>query len=146
MIACRIPHPERVAVGGGIRARYYRGAADEPFLDRVEPAISYAFLPQACQFPYVIGQPPCRVEWEGVLQVPADGTYRFSAQARHGTLRVWIDGQPLRGAMQLTAGPHQLRAEARFAGVNDESQEGGARLFWRRGPDAAWELVPFQDL
>jgi hypothetical protein len=80
MTACRIPYPDRTLFSGGIRARYYRGAETQPFLERLEPAISYAFLPAACQFPFVIGKPPCRVEWEGVLRVKQEGTYRFEGK------------------------------------------------------------------
>lgn len=143
MTACRIPDPEQTRFSGGIRARYYRGAGEQAFLERSEPSISYAFLPMPCQFPYIANKVPCRAEWEGELQIKEGGTYRFETKGRRGTLRVLIDDQPLQPAMELTAGTHRVRAEARWGAVTDESQQPGARLLWRRGPDAPWDLVPF---
>jgi hypothetical protein len=146
MTACHIPTPEQGSFSGGIRARYYRGADTEPFLERLEPAISYAFMPTPCHFPEILGKPPCRVVWDGTFQVPEAGTYLFETVSRHGSTRITIDGQPLQPAMELTAGPHEVHAEARFATVNDEAQDGGTRLLWRRQPQDAWGLVPFGTL
>jgi len=143
MTACRIPEPERTSFSGGIRARYYRGEETKPFLERSEPAISYAFLPMPCQFPYIANKPPCRAEWEGELEIKEEGTYGFESKARRGSLRVLIDDQPLQPAMHLTAGTHRIRAEARWAAISDETQEPGVRLLWNSGPGTPWNLVPF---
>lgn len=146
MTGCKIPHPEVGSFTGGIRARYYRGAEEQPFSDRLQPAISYAFLPPPCAFPEVLGKPPCRVVWDGVLDVPESGTYLFKADSRNGAVRITLDGKPLRPAMELSAGPHEVHAEVRYASPRDEAQDGGTRLMWRRNPEAPWDLVPFGKL
>jgi hypothetical protein len=143
MTGCDVPEDGGVPFAGGIRARYFRINETEPFLERLEPAISFAFMPDICSFPQVLGKVPCRVEWEGEFEVTQPGPYVFQPESRHGALSVWLDGQPLAREMDLAAGRHQLRAEARFATVNDEAQDGGARLLWRPSNDSKWELVPF---
>lgn len=143
MTACHIPNPLLGSFSGGINARYYRGADVEPFLERHEPAISYAFMPTPCHFPEILGKPPCRVVWDGTFEAPETGTYFFRTDSRHGSTRMTIDGEPVQATMRLTAGPHQVHAEARFANINDEAQDGGTRLLWRLQPEDPWELVPF---
>jgi hypothetical protein len=145
MTACRVP---RSAAGGGfhggIRARYYRGTDATPFLERVEPAISYALTPDACHFPAVLGKPPCRVEWDGILEVPHTGSYQLNAEARQGTVSVTIDAAPPPLApQQLAAGPHAIHVEASFRPVTDHDADSGARLRWRVPGRQEWDLVPF---
>jgi hypothetical protein len=146
MTACRIVDLSHGAFAGGIRAKYYRGKDEKPFEERDEPAISYGFLPEPCRFPTTLGKPPCRVEWDGEIEIGEAGTYMFQAEARHGGVKITIDGQALPPAMELAAGRHTIHAEARFAGANDEAQDGGARLLWRRTASDPWELVPFGQL
>jgi len=143
MTACRLPRGVAADFRDGLRARYYRGEQPEPFLERVEPAISFALTPDACHFPVVLGKPPCRVEWEGILQVPTTGVYEFSAEGRQADLRVTVDGQPLRPSLPLEAGAHAVQAAAQYRPVHDHDFDCGARLRWRKPGAKEWELVPF---
>jgi hypothetical protein len=143
MTACDIPLGGSRPFSGGARARYFRGDSAEPFLERIEPAISWAFVPAECRFPLAIGKPPCSAEWKGTLVVEHAGTYNFIAKTRQGEISVWIDEQPLEGPLQLTEGTHHVRARARFGTVQDEGHEAGARLLWKAPSSPGWQLVPF---
>ena len=144
MSACQIP-PGAIAGGfqGGVHARYFRADAPEPFLERDEPAISFAFMPSACHFPVTSEQPPCRVEWEGSWEVSAPGVYELSAEARQGEITVNVDGAPLQPVLTLGAGPHVLRAQARFRQTRTEIEDTGARLRWRKRGARNWDLIQF---
>jgi hypothetical protein len=146
MSACRIPSPE-LATGfaGGAHARYFRGDEPAPFLERREPVISYAFVPEVCSFPVGLHKPPCRVEWEGVWRVPHTGEYALRAEARRGRLEVTVDGQAVSPKQKLTAGEHVIRAGAEFVPVRGEHDHTGARLQWRRHAEDPWQFVEFAE-
>jgi len=143
MTGCKIPHPEQGSLVGGIRARYFRADAAEPFVDRLEPAITYAFLPKPCGFPDILGKPPCRAVWDGSLEVAQNGTYFFQAESRNGKTQITIDGELLQPSMNLSAGAHRVHGEASYTSAQDEAQDGGTRLLWRRSSNDPWQLVPF---
>jgi Dolichyl-phosphate-mannose-protein mannosyltransferase len=124
----------------GIRARYFRGDAAEPILERLEPAIAYALLPDVCRFPAANEKPPCRVEWDGTWQVPADGRHELQATARDGSFTATVDGRPANGALDLTAGPHAIQAHAQLRSIENV----GAELRWRH--DGRWELLQFANI
>jgi hypothetical protein len=146
MSACRIPSPE-LATGfaGGAHARYFRGDEPAPFLERREPVISYAFVPEVCSFPVGLHKPPCRVEWEGVWRVPHTGEYALRAEARRGRLEVTVDGQAVSPKQKLTAGEHVIRARTEFVPVRGEHDHTGARLQWRRHAEDPWQFVEFAE-
>ena len=140
MTACKMPSDSTGdGFHGGIRARYFRDDQGDPFLERLEPALSYAFLPDDCQYPRALDKPLCRAEWEGTFQVPEDGAYQFMANVRQGELTVTVDDQVVPVLLQLKAGPHVARARARFHSID----EAGARLWWRPAGTEDWHLVPF---
>jgi hypothetical protein len=141
MTACDVPADGGRRFVGGLHARYFRG--NDLFLERREPVISFGLLPDECRFPKIVGKPPCRVQWEGQIELSDGGAYELRAEARHGTFDVWVDDQSLQPALHLTPGEHRIRAEARFATVSDEAQDGGARLLWRRQGESDWSLVAF---
>ena len=139
MTACRVP-PSGVVrtVQGGVRARYFKEHAAVPFLERIEPAISFAFFPNQClSYPGV--QFPCYAEWEGTWNVPQPGTYRLAAELRGGEVQLSLDDHPASGPVELGAGPHVIRVQARLARVDHN----GVRVRWRRAETEQWELVRF---
>jgi len=124
---------------GGVQARYYRPDAQEPFLERTEPVISYGLTPLQCLEPAVFDKGLCRTVWEGVWEAPEAGPYRFRAEGRSSTVTLSIDDKPIRNAVTLDAGPHRIRVESRSESV----QEAGTRLLWRRDEQQPWQLVTF---
>ncbi len=144
MTACQLL-PGAIAGGfqGGVHARYFRADQPEAFLERDEPAISFAFMPSACHFPVTNEQLPCRVEWEGSWEVSAPGVYEVSAEARQGEITVTVDDKPLQPMLSLDAGPHALRAQARFRQTRTEIEDAGARLRWRKQGAREWDLIQF---
>ena len=107
----------------GLAGRFYKGdygadtsAADvvglTPDAMRVTPSIGGAFWYDA-----VVRERHLAV-WEGALDAPADGSYRFGFGHTHGETRVSIDGEILidsRGdresEIDLAAGAHSIRVE-----------------------------------
>lgn len=138
---CAVPNgPAAAPLQQGIYARYFRGDSAQPILERFEPAIGYALLPDVCGFPLAHEKPPCRVEWNGTWQVPADGPYELHAAARDGSIAISLDGRPVNGVMDLSAGPHAIHGEARFRSTENV----GAALRWRH--DGRWELLQFANI
>jgi dolichyl-phosphate-mannose-protein mannosyltransferase len=124
---------------GGVRARYFRHDAAAPFLDRVEPAISFAFTPEQCMEPAVFEAGLCRVEWEGIWSVPSTGPYHLKAEGRSADVVVTVDGQPVVGGkVTLDAGSHVVRVESRYR----SQRETGTRLLWRLNEKQPWRLLP----
>ena len=107
----------------GLAGRFYKGeygagasAADvagvAPDAMRVTPSIGGAFWYDA-----VVKEPHLAV-WEGTLDAPVDGTYRFGFGHTHEETRISIDGEVLidsRGdrerEIDLAAGAHSIRVE-----------------------------------
>ncbi|HYD48995.1 MAG TPA: glycosyltransferase family 39 protein [Terriglobales bacterium] len=153
-LACQVPsRADGRGFSGGIKAQYFRGAAAEPFLERVDPVISFAFTPHSCRLPGADGKPPCRVVWEGEFEILEAGDYVLSADVRHGLIDARIDDQTLRvpsleppdsdktaqSRLTLAAGMHRVRIESSYAGLEGV----GTRLRIQRYPDGPWQLVRF---
>ncbi|MFI5397549.1 MAG: glycosyltransferase family 39 protein [Candidatus Binatia bacterium] len=140
--ACNVPAAARTKpLEQGVRARYFRGSSDAPLLERFEPAIGYALFPDICRLPIGGDRGPCRAEWEGAWEVSEPGIYQFQAAARNGAVTMTVDDQPVDGPLNLTAGPHRIRVQARF----QSAEEVGAQVRWRNGPHQ-WELLQFATL
>ncbi|MBP1686818.1 MAG: hypothetical protein H6Q33_2961 [Deltaproteobacteria bacterium] len=140
MTACRVPeHSAPRTYQGGVQARYYHGAETAPYLERMEPAISFAFAPPNCgSFPGA-DEFPCRAEWEGTWNVTKPGTYVITAEVRDGQVQASIDDRPVSGAVTLASGPHVVRVSARLK----RGDQNGVRLRWRLAENQQPELVPF---
>jgi hypothetical protein len=132
------PAPGRLQVQQGVRALYFRGDSTEPLLERFEPVIGFAFLPDVCHFPAAHEKPPCRAEWEGTWNVEQSGRYDLSVITRNATVTMTVDGRPVGGPIELTAGPHRIQGQARFQSVEDA----GVALRQRTG-NGQWELLQF---
>jgi len=139
--ACQVPWPPSgAAVEGGAHVRYFKGDTATPIVDRMEPAISWGFLPDECRAPYAReGSPPCRVEAEGTWVVPQAGTYTLLPEPRMSDMTVIVDGRPMTAPLQLTAGPHLIRVDARLHTL----EEPGVQLRWRSAATQSWELMRF---
>jgi len=138
---CSVPPPAgQLPLEQGVRARYFRGDSTVPLLERVEPAIGFAFFPDACQFPAAFEKPPCRAEWDGIWNVEQSGHYDLSVIARHATVSMTLDGQPIGGPIELTAGPHRIQGHARFQAIEDT----GVSLR-RRTERGQWQLLQFTE-
>lgn len=139
-VACDLGRRLRAPAGQtrGVRARYFRGDDPSPFIDRIEPAISFGFQPAACRFPQGSGKPPCRVEWEGVMSVDEPGKYYIVAEASEGAATLTIDGNSVHGDVEMSAGTHQVRMTARYG----SSEDPGARLRWRNPRTGEIDLLP----
>ena len=140
--ACLVPPAAaRAPLRDGVRARYFRGDATAPLLERVEPAIGYALFPDVCSYPLAREKPPCHAEWEGTWEVPEAGLFRVQAEARNGTISMTVDDRRVdTKPLDLTAGPHVVRVSAQFRSVEDA----GAQVRLLR--DGRWELLRFTSL
>jgi len=140
--SCRLPAtPAPITVEPSLRARYYRGDAAEPFLERKDRALSYALYPNECRLPLAVDQPPCRADYDGVWYVSAPGRYELLAEAQGGKLSLTLDGKPIgTEPVELAAGPHEVRGSARF----ETLFEAGARLKVRAAGTEKWSLVRFE--
>jgi len=140
---CKMPSPAQpMPITSGVHARYYRGDSAVPIVDRIEPAIAFGLLPDACRFPAALDKPPCRAEWEGTWEVKDAGTYVLSPEVRNGDVSLTVDDQPVRGAVQLTAGPHLVRMKAKFRTI----EEAGAHLTLNDPATNRHDLVMFTQL
>jgi hypothetical protein len=140
---CTVPAPAKpMPLETGVHARYFRGDATTPIVDRIEPAIAFGLLPDACRFPAALEQPPCRGEWEGTWDVPQPGTYHLAAEVRNGDMALTVDDHLVQGPVQLTAGPHVVRLRARFRSI----EEPGVRLELRNPATNELELLQFTEL
>ncbi len=158
-MACRIgpdSYADGRAFSGGVRARYVRASSGALVVERREPAISYAMVPDDCRYPIVRTPSPCRAVWEGTWNVREAGPYQLMANTRAGTLRVFLDGRELAesgGAkngperlidtdLNLATGPHSIRVESDWA----DTMNAGTQLLVRRGGETRWKLLEFRDL
>jgi hypothetical protein len=140
---CTVPAPAKpMPLETGVHARYFRGDATTPIVDRIEPAIAFGLLPDACRFPAALEQPPCRGEWEGTWDVPQPGTYHLAAEVRDGEMALTIDDHLVQGPVQLAAGPHVVRLQARFRSIEGP----GVRLELRNPATNEFELLQFTEL
>jgi len=127
--------------GRGVRARYFGADSAELLLERVEPAIAFAFTPSVCRVPeFGI---PCRAEWEGAWDVPAPGasTPRLQARSPAAERQLWIDGEVVDRPRWLPPGRHSLRARADFPG---RGAVAGAQLAYQDPRTGAEDLVPLR--
>jgi hypothetical protein len=140
--SCRLPSQAApIHVQPTLQARYYRGDAAEPFLERRERALSYALFPNECRLPLAVDQPPCRAEYSGTWQVAEAGRYQLQPEVQGGTLALTLDGKAIGPEpLDLTAGAHAVRGSARF----DTLFEAGARLKVQRAGAEKWSLVRFE--
>jgi hypothetical protein len=132
------PAPAWLQVQQGVRASYFRGDSTEPLLQRFEPVIGFAFLPDVCHFPAAHERPPCRAEWDGTWEVEQSGRYDLSVITRNAKATMTVDDQPVGGPIELTAGPHRIHGQARFESVEDA----GVALRQRTG-NGQWRLLQF---
>lgn len=141
--SCRLPAtPAAIEVEPSLRARYYRGDAAEPFLERSERALSYALYPNECRLPLAVDQPPCRADYSGVWRVTEAGRFEILAEAQGGTVSLTLDGKPIGvEPIDLAAGTHEVRGEAQF----ETLFEAGARLKVRPAGTERWSLVRFEE-
>jgi hypothetical protein len=86
-------------------------------------------------------KPPCHAEWEGTWEVPEAGLFQVQAEARNGTISMSVDDRRVETRpLDLTAGPHVVRASAQFRSI----ENAGAQVRLLR--DGRWELLPFTSL
>lgn len=140
--SCRLPAVAApIPVVPTLLARYYRGEAAAPFLERRDRALSYALFPDECRLPLALDQPPCRAEYEGKFQILEAGLYELAAEAQGGTISLAVGGKVI-GAdpIELQAGMHEVRGEARF----NTLFEAGARLRLRQAGAEQWSLARFE--
>ena len=141
---------------GGVRAQYFRGDDEAPFLERWEPAISLALVPDACRLPSTRSHVPCRAVWQGTWTFAGDVPRQLMAEVRAGTVRVFVDGERVESTLdrpraedaivfatlEIPPGDHEIRVESEWASV----EAVGTRLRTRRAGESEWDLLTFSDL
>ncbi len=131
--------PPAQAPTSGLKALYFRNNEPVPFLSRLEPAMSWAFVPDKCMWIGSVGAYNCRVEWDGTFTLNETGSYEFFAESRQAEFAWTLDGHAYDGAITLTAGAHTITAKARFLAAADV----GARLFIRPAGTSDWSFLRF---
>lgn len=132
-------------VGGLQWKRFPQGADAVPNLDGLTPDSSGTIhWPMEGQW----GSQTYRVRFEGYINIPTSGDYRFYFHAVYGKARILIDNAVkaevtgFDGAafnMNLTAGPHKLVLDVLKRGTNDV----GLQLEYLRGTSGSyWTPVP----
>ncbi|GBD25068.1 hypothetical protein HRbin30_00383 [bacterium HR30] len=157
-IACTIgrdvrPKPARFT----LRARYFRPNKQEPFLERAEPALSWALFPEACSRWHQPERADCIVEWDGTFVLQGDSRHELAVEARNAHVEGDVDGRefttdrsvPIEGyvlggemraaRLVLDPGTHRIRVRARPLGNEGDP---GVRLR-RKDPVGGWQLVTF---
>jgi len=131
----------------GILGRYFAQGGVKPLHTRIDERIffDWGFGPPAPGVP----TEHFEIEWSGVLNVPASGTYQFHFQADDGGA-LWIDKDPVAATLdwrttalskgiQLTKGRHLIRV------IHwDKDRESGAKLFWSKVPGFAKTPIPHE--
>ncbi|GIW44467.1 MAG: hypothetical protein KatS3mg077_1749 [Candidatus Binatia bacterium] len=148
---------EPKVVRSGLRVRYIHPKTQELLLERNEPAISWALLPEICSRWHQPDKPGCIVEWQGEFFLDGEQPRELAVEARNARVEghvdernfsadrsVPIEGYLLGGEMSaarlsVEPGNHRivLRAEP---STNDNDL--GVRLRWK-DPLHGWRLVPF---
>jgi 4-amino-4-deoxy-L-arabinose transferase-like glycosyltransferase len=115
-----------VAEPHGLEGRYYGAGEAAPRFRRLDSAVDFDW---AAEEPPVAL--PMRVDWQGALDAPASGVYRFAVDAP-GSAELWLDQAPLpldddghSPAVNLPAGVHALRL------LVEIERAGAVRLLWR---------------
>ncbi len=157
--ACRIPDQlPRLPPRSQLRARYFALGQDPPLLERPEPAVSWALVPDACTVFGGSEEKRCKAEWEGTFVLPAGGEWELAIEARNAKVEGKLDGDEIRarsgvpiegyllgGIMtaerrKLAAGEHRLQLTAEFSASTDI----GVRVRVRDG-HGPWQLLRFDE-
>ena len=114
----------------GLLGRYYQGPGWQgpPKFERIDPSLNIRFHLRPLQ-------PPYSVEWEGKVDIPRAGSYRFGTQSID---RSWLyidnqlvvdngqaTNQYLEGGIELTEGLHDIRVR-----YTDETDHTFIKVFW----------------
>ncbi len=126
-------------LNGGVHARYYRDDEVIPFLERDEPAISWAMVPDACEVWSNHNAFKCRVEWEGSFVSPASEGFEVDMEGREVEYSMWIDGERLGHPVHLNPGRHTFKATAEYL----DTTKIGARVQYRTQASPNWKLLRF---
>jgi hypothetical protein len=127
---------------GGLLARYFRGGAPAPFLERVEPFVSFELVPDQCNVDAGPQVPPCRVNWRGKWTVAEETRILVEVQLRRAQAIIELDGAPVRNLLQLSPGEHSFEIRAEL----QPRDYPGVRVRWRsQRPDES-DLLPFYRL
>lgn len=130
------PPADPAVPGPGLVAEAFQGARfDKPTETRVLKAVNVS-LKASGPPPGGAAVAPYSVRLTGVLTVPNDGAYRFALDGE-ANITVWLDdkvvfsragGTVQDAAVELTAGPHGLRADVSEIIMRDVSTR--VRLLW----------------
>jgi dolichyl-phosphate-mannose-protein mannosyltransferase len=91
----------------------FLSADGTPIASRIDPQVQ---VQEPRDLPHG-AVPVTRAQWLGALDVPTEGTYKFTLQSG-AAARVWIDGEPIvahesaEGTAALAQGLHRITAEA----------------------------------
>jgi tRNA A-37 threonylcarbamoyl transferase component Bud32 len=133
--------------GSGLRGRYYQGAEFEEFVfERLDPQMDFQW-DTAAPDPR-LKRERFSVRWEGELEPPVTGPYRFHLRGDDG-FQLWVDGQPLVArdsfrAQEETSPPVTLAAGRRAALRLDYFQrqdKANLALSWS-GPGFSGQPIP----
>jgi alpha-D-xyloside xylohydrolase len=94
---------------GGLSAKYFsKEDTAKVFLERLDTAINYEFLPDQKKFPkeFTVGQG--LVNWDGFISSPYSGIHKFEIYYA-GYAKIWIDGQQVADHWRQAWNPGTIR-------------------------------------
>ncbi len=120
---------------GGLTATYYENAdSGKVFLQRLEKDINYENLETVRNFPGNFPFNGTRITWEGQIEAPQTGTYRFGLYYA-GYTKIWIDGQLLTDKWRTAWNPNL----SKFSIDMKQGEKHTIRLEWK--PDGGVSYI-----
>lgn len=120
---------------GGLTATYYENAdSGKVLLQRLEKDINYENLETVKNFPGNFPFNGTRITWEGQIEAPQTGTYRFGLYYA-GYTKIWIDGQLLTDKWRTAWNPNL----SKFSIDMNQGEKHTIRLEWK--PDGGVSYI-----
>lgn len=120
---------------GGLTATYYENAdTGKIFLRRLEKEISYENLETVKKFPRDFPFSGSTITWEGAIEAPQTGIYRFGLYYA-GYTRIWIDGQLLTDKWRTAWNPNL----SKFSVPMQQGERHTLKLEWK--PDGGISYI-----
>jgi alpha-D-xyloside xylohydrolase len=105
---------DKTGNAGGLSAKYFsKEDTAKIFLERLDSAINYEFLPDQKKFPgeFLVGKG--LVNWDGFISSDFSGIHKFEIYYA-GYTKIWIDGKPIADHWRQAWNPGTIRSYLNF--------------------------------
>ena len=126
---------DKEGTAGGLTATYYdKGDTGKVFLKRREKEINYENLETVKNFPENFPFYGSMITWEGQIEAPETGTYRFGLYYA-GYTKIWVDGQLLADKWRTAWNPNL----SKFSLDMKQGEKHNIKLEWK--PDGGISYI-----